>query len=279
MRIFRHCSASALLVLSNVLLMPASLAELTNLDKKPWTACFAGYENSKIRLSIYSAEGLLIEPIMGKGEPFAYVNMPVVYGLEKTMPNGVKKILEILPESLESDDEPTAKFKKTTIRGKVEGGAAFEVIIEQNRGEVSLGGKMTDPGTHEAASLRFHVSARVLNFYGQKKKQMANDRKGFEELIKDDYVKLKWTNGKRQKLDFLEPRDMASEEINGPGVAEAEVEIGSLKKTFGYEATGKSAIHFSNRKGAELNEGMMVNWSPDAEKDQRTEARFVISVK
>ena len=272
-------SWSALLALLSLQMAPSAQAELPDLDKEPWRVCFAGYENSKIRLSVYTSGGLLIEPIMDQGEPFAYVNMPVVYGLEKTMPNGAKKILEVLPDSLESDDEKTAKLKKTTIRGKVQGGAAFEVMIEQNRGKVLLGGKVTDSGTHVAASLRFHVSARVLNFYGQKKKQMANNRKGFEELIKDDYLKLKWINGKRQKLDFLEPRDMASEKINGPGVAEAEVEIGSIKKTFEYEAAGNSAIHFSNRKGAELNEGMMVNWSPDAEKDQRTEARFVISVK
>ncbi|MEJ6568426.1 MAG: hypothetical protein QNK83_11815 [Akkermansiaceae bacterium] len=279
MKIPRSWTTAALLVLCHLNLTTSAEGELPDLDKEPWRICFAGYENSKVRLSIYTSGGLLIEPIMSQGEPFAYVNMPVVYGLEKTMPNGAKKILEVLPESLESDDEPSAKFKETTIRGKVEGGAVFEVIIGQNRGEVSIGGKITDPGTHEAASLRFHVSARVLNFYGRKKKELGNNSKAFEQLIKDDSLKFKWSNGKRKKLDFMEPRDMASEEINGQGVVEAAVEIGSLKKTFQFEATEKSAITFSNRKGAELNEGMLLNWSPDAKEDAKTEARFVISVK
>ena len=260
-------------------LIPGAQGALPDIGTQEWAGCFAGAKSTKARFKVFNEGGLLLEPIFSKGEPYPYVNIPVAYGIEKTMPNGAKRVLEIVPDSLESDDKTTTKFKETTIRGEVTGGATFEVIIEHHRGEISIGGKITSPGTHDAESLRFHVSARILNFYGRKKKELGNDRKAFEELVKDDFLKFKRTDGKRQKLDFIESRDMRSEAINGPGIAEASVEIGSLKKEFSFQATGKSAFTFSNRKGAELNQGMVLNWSPDAREDKRTEARFVISVK
>ena len=183
------------------------------------------------------------------------------------------------PESLKSDDETSLKFKEATIQGEVEGGATFEVVIEHNRGKVSIGGKVTSPRTHEAESLRFHVSARVSNFYARKKRKLENDREAFEELLKDDSLEFKRTDGKKVRLNFIEPHDMTSEEINGPGVKEAVIKITTLKKEFNFDATGKSSFTFSNRKGAELNEGMLINWSPDPKEDKNANARFVFSVE
>lgn len=271
--------AAALLLMMG-LIVPASLrAELPELGEKPWLGCFAVYKGSKVRLKIHAEGGVLIEPHYEKGEPRPYINIPVTYSLERTMPNGAKRLVEVIPASLESDDEETDKFKETVIRGEFEGGAKFEVMIEQKRGMVSLGGRITDPGTYDPMKIQFHVSARVLNFYGRKKLELANNPKAFRALIEEDSLELETTAGKKQEFDFIEARDLAAEEFNGPGVAEAVVEIGSIKRRLVFEASGDSAIRLSNRKGTPLNEGMVVNWTPDAGKDPRAEARFVIEVR
>lgn len=260
-------------------LAPNTQAALPDIGEQPWMGCFAIAKSNKAHVKVFTEGGLLVQPISPKGEPWAYVRTPLTYGIEKTLPNGRKQILEVIPESLESDDETTVKFKETTIRGEVEGGATFEVVIEHNRGKVSIGGKVTSPGTHDAESLRFHVSARILNFYARKKRNLANDREAFEELIKDDSLKFKRVDGKKVELDFIEPRDMRSEEINGTGVKEAVVNITTLKKEFKFDATGKSSFTFFNRKGSELNEGMILNWTTDPKEDKKGDARFVFLVE
>lgn len=279
MKTFLSPMSSAVLLMFVLSIAPSIRGELPDLGEKPWLGCFGGYHGSNVRIKVHVTGGLLIAPNYEKGEPRAYINIPVTVGLERTLPNGAKRLVEVIPDSLESDDEATDKFKETVIRGTCEGGAKFEMMVEQKRGVVSVGGRITDSGSDEPGSISFHVSARVLNFYGVKKMEMKNDPQGFEKLVSEDSVKLKWTDGKKQELDFIEPRDMATEEVNGPGVAEAEVEINSVKRRFLFEASGDSAIRFSNRKGAPLSEGMVVNWTPDAGKDASGEARLVIAVK
>jgi hypothetical protein len=262
-----------------LLFSPLVYADLPELEGKAWIGCFAGYKDRKVRFTIDTTGGMLIEPIYDGGNPRAYIKMPVTCGLEVTMPNGKKRIMEFLPESLETDDRGTTEFEATTIRGQFEGDAAFEIMIQQKRGVVSIGGRITAPGTYKPDAIRIHVSAQILNFYGRKKQELKNDPAAFEQLVSQDYVKLKWTNGKKHELDFIEPRNLATEDVNGPGVEEAEVSIKSIDRKFIYEATGNSALTLSNRKNAPLSEGMKMNWSPDAGKDPKAEARLVITVK
>ncbi|MEP4078350.1 hypothetical protein [Haloferula sp.] len=270
---------AAALLLGGLNFVPHAYGELPELEEKDWTGCFAGHLDKNIKFTISTTGAMVISPINAHGDPGAYVKMPIDCALEVTMPNGQKRLLEPLPESLESDDEVTSEFEETVIRGKFEGDAAFELMVEQKRGVISVGGRLTAPGTYKPESIRFVVSAQILNFYGRKKMELENDPKAFEELISENYVKLKWTSGKRQKLEYIEPIDMNTEEVNGPGVSDAEIWIKAINRKYIYEATEDSSFRFSNRNNLPLHTGMTVTWSPDQGKDPKAEARLDITVK
>ena len=136
--------AAAILLLFGQCLAPSAHAELPELDGKEWTGVFAGYEDSKVRITVSTTGEIVIHPVYKGGEVRAYVKMPITWGLEVTMPNGRKGIQEVIPDSVTSDDESTDELEKTIIRGKFEGDAEAEVVIEQKRGVLSIGGRITN---------------------------------------------------------------------------------------------------------------------------------------
>ncbi|MFC7339072.1 hypothetical protein ACFQY0_17900 [Haloferula chungangensis] len=278
MRPLRSLTSIVVLLLSSAL-SPSSSAELPELQEKEWFGCFAGFKNSEVRFTVSTTGELTLEPVYEDGNPRSYIRMPVSWGIEVTMPNGRKGLQTVIPGSLESEDEPTDELERLTLRGKFEGGAEAQLIIEQKRGTISIGGRITHNGTYLPENIQFQVSARVLNFYGHNEIKLKDDPKAFEALIIEDLTELKWTNGKRQRLNSVEPRDMASEEVNGPGIAEVEVSIKAIDRQFLFEATGDSMITMSNRQGAALHQGMLVNWAPLSGKDPKSTARLAISVE
>ena len=271
--------AAVVLVLFGQWLAPSAHAELPELESKEWMGAFAGYADSKIRISVSTTGEIVIKPVYKGKEARAYVRMPVTWGLEMTMPNGRKVIQEVIPESVTSDDKTNAEFETTTLRGKFEGYAEAEVVIEQKRGVLSIGGRITNPGTYKPESIRFHVKAQVLNFYGAKFQELKNNPDAFEALVSADSLELKRTDKKRLKFEFIEVIDLSTEEVSGPGVAEAEVSIKSVDRTFNFEATENSAMTLSNRRNGALHQGMNINWSPVPDKDPKATARLVITVK
>ena len=91
---------------------------------------------------------------------------------------------------------------------------------------------------------------------------------------------MKWTDGKRQKLTFEKVLDAGSKEINGPGIAAAEIKIAAYgKRKFFVTAAPNSAMKLSNAKPASLSEGFSIQWSPDHDKDKDGKARLALEVK
>lgn len=277
-----HFRATAL---AAVLIGSASLqttsGELPILDKAPWLGYFAAFEGHRYQIGVTGRGKVALTLMNRKGDPVGDDRIiSITIGIEELMPGGKTQMREIKAGSLESSEPATQDLEKTVIRGKVTGGASFEVAFEQERGVVSIGGRVTDPGTLTKNPLRFVVRTRIPSAYPNHKKKTKGQREAFEERIEDDRIVLKWTDGKRSKISFETSVDLNTKEINGPGIADAELEMIAYqgKKLF-FSASENSTITLSNSSPAPLHEGFIISWSPDAAKDPQGKARFSFLVR
>lgn len=260
--------------------LPAA-AQLPSLDKQPWLGHFAAHQNKRFQVGITGQGRMALTPMGDKDAPFSPTYaVNIVFGIEEMLPGGGTTLKEIKTETLESSQPASDDFEKLVIRGKVTGDAAFEVFIEQERGEISIGGRVTDPGTLTKNPLRFAVRAKIPNVYTKEKTETKKEIKMFEKKMKDDRIDLKWTDGKRLKHNFYEELNASSKEVNGPGIAAAQIEIGAYKgREFIFMASENSAITLSNEKPGGLHQGFTLHWTPDDKKDPEGKARLNFEVK
>ncbi len=260
---------------------PIASAQLPNLDDHPWIGYFLGSENRKFTFGLTAVAKGKITPMDSKGEPVADANnLSVTIGIEDIKPDGGTIMRQIKPETLETTDPASADFKTATFRGTVSTGAKFEATIEQDRGAISIGGRILDPGPNKNLKSRFAVRLNVPNTYSKTKTETKQEQKDFEKKLKEDRFQVKWTDGKRVKEKIDTEVDAGSKEINGPGIAEVEIELSAYKGSkLVFSASPNSAILLTNGKVAPLYEGFGVSWSPDPVKDKDGKARLTIEVK
>jgi hypothetical protein len=257
-------------------------ADLPALDKQPWFGHFAVYDGKRFQIGMTSRGGITLYVKNEKDAPMKHnYEIKITIDVEETLPDGKTSIKRLKPESLESAEPASADFEKAVIRGKVTGDAAFELTLEQNRGVISFGGRIPDPGTLTKNPVRFVVSTRIPNIYSKDKKESKKEKKAFEKKMKGDRIEVKWTDGKRMKQNFEKTMDAAAlKELNGPGIAGAEIEmVGYKERKLLFLASPNSSMKVSNEKGGALHEGFTLTWGPDAAKDPEGKARLSLQVK
>ena len=255
-------------------------AQLPSLDEQPWIGHFIGHEGRRVRVGVTALGKISIYALNNKGEPIDFHHpVSLVFGIEETLPNGKTQMKNLVAESLETTDAATEKLEKATIRGKVTGDAAFETTIEQQRGYIMIGGRVTDPGTLKNP-LRFVVTTKFPSLYGKVKKETKKEISAYEKKTKNDGIQVKWTDGKRLKKTLSESVDASSPEINGPGISEVEFETGAYPdRKFVFNSSPNSSMKLSNNGSAPLHEGLTITWAAEPGKDPDGKARFAFDVK
>lgn len=256
------------------------LAQLPALNEPPWLGHFIGIENKRYHFGLTSMGKITLNPLNERGVPIGHrLTIDLVIGILETKPDGSTTLRQIKPETLQSSDPATDDLKKTVIRGQVTGEASFEATIEHDRGLISIGGRVVDPGTLKNP-LSFTVRTRIPCPYPYDKVDERKDNKDFMKKIEDDRLDLKWTDGKRIKQTFEKEVDATSKEMNGPGIAAAQVETSSYKgKKILLTASENSLLTLWNAKPAPLFEGFTFNWVPDPQKDKDGKSRMTLEVK
>ena len=262
-------------------ILPAA-AELPILQEKQWLGYFVGFENKKFTFGITGQGKAAINVIGKKGEPLnRKLAVQVDFVIEEVLANGKTTQRYLVPETLESTQSATSKPKDVVFRGKVKGDAEFEVSMTEDRGVISLGGRLLNPGTLTKNPLRFSIRMKFPEAYpyekeGGDKKQ----EKAFESKTQNDRIQLIWADGKRLKPSTTESVDAGSKEINGPGITAAQIEFSSYQENkFLVTATPNSLLSLSNSKAGPLHGGFFLNWTPDPVKDPENKARLQFEVK
>ncbi len=257
-------------------------AELPGLSEKAWLGYFIGFKNKKFQFGITAQGKTTIKVIGKKGEPVNQkLTIPVEFLVEEIRPDGKTTVKNVKPETLESAQPATDKPRQIVIHGKVTGDASFEVFVNEDRGVISLGGRLLDPGTLTKNPIRFSIRVKFPDAYPSRK--AAADKKGeraLKETTKDDRLQLTWTDGKRLKQPADTAVDASSKEINGPGIAAMEVGFSSYdEKKFEFTASENSSMRLSGTQAVPLYDGFTLTWMADPAKDPEGKARLSFAVK
>jgi hypothetical protein len=257
---------------------PAS-ADLPGLDDRLWVGHFLGLETKAFHFGVTTQGRGLLAPVGKKGDPVSpRLGVGVDFVVLETMPDGkvVTKVLK--QDSLESGNPASSKWSSATIRGKVTGDAAFEVTLNNERGKISLGGKLLDPGQLKNP-LKFGIRVSFPNTDPFKKEQEEGKKKDSDK-DKGDRLQLKRTDGKNVKLTLSELTDASSPEVSGPGITALNYEITSHQgKKVECIATEGSFFTLSSTAGKPLNEGFTALWLVDPAKDPAGRARLSLEVE
>lgn len=261
---------------------PLAHAQLPSLNEPPWLGYYAAYANKRFQIGLSSKGNITLTPMNEKGDPVSFqLAIDIDAGIEETMPDGKVVMRQIKAETLAAKEPATDELEKVLVTGKVTGDAAFELNIEQTRGIIFIGGRMTDPGTLTKNPLRFALRLRIPTLYKNHKAEDKRAEKAFAKKIEDDRIDMKWTDGKRAKQTFEKALLVdGNKEINGPGITSLELEAGAYKgRRFVFTASPNSSMNLWNAKEQPLHEGFTINWKADAEKDKDGKARIAIDVK
>ena len=256
-------------------------AELPTMQEKEWLGNFVGFANKKYQFGL-TAQGKAAIRLTGKddGMTSRKLAIPVDFMVEEISPDGKVTVKSVQPESLESAQPATNKPQDVTIKGKVTGGATFEMYIDEDRGVMAFGGRLLDPGTLKNP-LRFSIRVRIPDVYADSNKGVdKKEQKAFEEKAKSDRVQLSWTDGKRVKQDADKVVDANSKELNGPGIAAAQITLSPyLGKKLEFVSSANSSMNLGGEKAAPLHGGFSLVWIADQAKDPDGKARLTFEVK
>ena len=256
-------------------------AALPSLTEKEWLGYFVGMKHRAFLFGITSEGKATIKPIGKKDEPASSkLTIPVDFKVLETLPDGKVISRQIQPQSLESAQPATNKPQKIVIKGKVTGSASFEIFVNEERGGISLGGRLLEPGTSKNP-LRFVIDLKIPDVYTDAKK--GGDKKAakaHEEKSKNDRLQLIWTDKKAVKQSLTQKIDASSKEISGPGIAAVQLELDAYHgKKIEVTASENSSIALENKPPASLIEGFSIIWTADSTKDPEGKARLIFGMK
>lgn len=247
-------------------------AQLPALNKAPWLGYFAGYENKRFTFGLTAAGEIKVTPLTDKGDEFGpNHHFAILFGIEEILPDGRLEMKKIKPETLTSEQAATDKLEKVVIRGKVSADAAFEAVFAQDRGVISITGRVTETGGFKKNPIRFGVQVKFPDTYPKwmREDRWKSDEKAMAALRKQmesEIIRITWTDGTKVTHSFEKPVDAASKTLNGPGISKAEIEVATYKnRRFIFSASPSSGITLSNAGSAPLSDGFFIHWLADAE--------------
>lgn len=251
-----------------------SAGELPQLTEKPYLGQYVGLDTRDFRFVVKRGGEALITPSKKGGD---FINdrysIKLVPLIEEVLPDG-KVVGKFVPETGWEAVTPAAENpKKVTYRGTSSGGATFEVNIEIDGGKIAAGGRLLEKGSLK--NPRFVIRAQVPNVY-----QYDRDAEKRLEKSKKDRIDLVRADGKKLKLDVNTPLDAEGKETNGPGIAQARIEMAGYAGHKIELSSGPNGIfEFWNKGEAALYEGFTLGWKHDAAKDPEGKGRLTVELK
>ena len=250
-------------------------AQLPTLQDKKWLGHFVGYERRDFQFGVMQDGEMKIEVINDKGVAMGMVKTILISPAvcEVVGPRSiVKKIDE---KSLISPDKPNPKAEKISYRGKVTGGAEFEMNVAFDGDKVMLGGRILNPGALKTP-LEFQIRTKIQNVY------MYTDKEKLKNETDRDRIEFIRDDKERGRIGSYKAAKFTDENVFGKGLTSVEVEMKPFAgKRFKFELEGPGIMRMENPRGISScpMEGFVVLWRHDAEKDPEGKGRVIIEVK
>lgn len=264
---------------------PAAFAQLPTLSQSPWLGYFAAHEGRRFKFGITGRGEIKLTPLNDKGAEFGpHMTLPVQVGIEEILPDGKTDMKVIRADTLQSQQTATDKLERVVIQGKVSADAAFEAVIEQKAGTISIGGRLLDKGQFQKNPVRFAVRVRIPNNYPWTKEESWKSHPEkvapFLKKIGKDSIEMTRIDKKRITWTFEKPVDASSPDLSGPGMSRIEIAMQSFgDRRLLFNASENSRITLSNTPDSPLYEGFTLTWIPDVAKDKDAKARLGLVIK
>ncbi len=247
---------------------------LPQLDDRPWTGHFAGYEKRGFRAWVDREGVCYVCQADGRG---GYVmnraGVQIEPVIEEMRADGTGSFRKRLQDGWEALTPAAAPAEKVAYRGTVTGGARFEVHVEFDGVEIRAGGRLIEAGTLK--NPRFTLRVTLPNAYFHER-----DPAKLAQRAKKDRVDLERVDGKKLRLDVLSDVNAASDEHNGPGISRARVDMDGYRGArFELAAPAGSRFDFRNSGAAPLYRGFTMGWRADEGKDPEGKLRFSLMVR
>ena len=274
------------LVLAVSATLPAP-AQLPTLGEQPWLGYFAVHSGNRQIFGIDSFGEMQLRHVHSDAPGSAKYTVKISPRILETAPGGKITAKKVITDSLETSDVATDKLRKTTYRGKVTGGASFEVTVEQERDIIYVTGRLLDPGTIKNP-LQMAISASIPVLYpgklepldGLSDREKKREEKALADKLKGDRATFKWTDGKSLRLDTLEGADVTDEKLSGPGIASLELESTVFhKRKLMINAFPGTMMTARKPEAAALLKGFELQWVVDAAKDPDGKARLALQFR
>jgi hypothetical protein len=260
-----------------IALSPAAHADLPMMKEKPWLGYFLGYKDRGARFLISSKGNTMFEPLKKDGTAIAVTNpVKLNFDIIETLPDG-KTVRKKIDDDVFTSDSPASLDPKEpiTIRGKVTGDATFEITVSEERGAISLTGRITDPGTNKNP-LHLAISIDFLP-YKHNGLETPEQQKNFEKKARRDEIRLELPMRERATLDFLDTMNPAKKAKDGFSSAEIRTEgYGGLR--WQLTASEKSTLRFDDKGERPLWNGFTISWTSNPGTDPANE-KFTIEHK
>lgn len=268
-------------------------AMLPSLGKAPWIGFFAGHTGARGQFAIAQDGSMYYNhstDVPGISSGHFHRLHPAV---QVTRPGGETIIQRLLPDTLETSDQPTDRPGTITYRGKVRGGAAIEVVVEFARRDVSVGGRILDPGPGKDPQ-RFVLHVQAPPFYLMYKERetlrsgtpeaKAKLQKQIERqraTAAREVIVLGGVDGSRARVPLLETVDLSSSGLNDPGVASIDVDLDWLRgRKIGIAATGGSRMILSNQEPRPIfKHHYYITWMEDPASGDPGKGRMVFTTR
>lgn len=257
-------------------LLLASLAHadmLPQLDDKPWTGWFAGYETRKFRFGVNREGEAYLMPMKNRDETIYnknWIRLTPVIEVVREGRGPITKKIEM--NGWAAQTEASDEAEKISYRGTVTGGAVFEVTIEIDGATIRMGGRLVEEGTLAGEKLRFGVRAKMPNLHYREK-----DEDKLEDKTGDDRYDFIRVGGEKEKLDGWDMVD--GDEFTQDGFSAVRIDMESYEGRL--DMIAGPGGHFEIWTGGEKRayQSMSVNWIHQPEKDPNGEARFELTFK
>ena len=270
-------SRSYVLAAALVAFAPAAHADLPMMKEKPWLGYFIGFKDKDARFLLSSKGNTMFEPLKKDGTPIAVTNpVQLNFDIIETLPDG-KIVRKKIDDDAFTSDSPASldPEEPITIRGKFTGDGTFEITVSEERGAISLTGRITDPGTNKNP-LHLAISIDFLP-YKYKGLETPEQQKDFEKMARRDEIRLELPKRERATLDFLDTMNPSKEAKDGFSSAEIRTEgYGGLR--WQLTASEKSTLRFEDKGERPLWNGFTITWTSNAGADP-TKEKFTIEHK
>lgn len=247
---------------------------LPQLDEKPWTGHFVGFQKRGFRSWVDRNGVCYICPPDGRGGyVFNRAGVKIEPVVEELDGEGRASFRKRLGDGWEALTPAAAPAGKVGYRGTVTGGAKFEVNLEYDGNLIRAGGRLLEPG--KLKNPRFTMRVVFPNAYYHERDPEKLAMKARRDRI--DFLRV---DGKKLRIDVLEEIDVSADETGGPGVSKARVDLAGYKGTrFELSAPDGSRFGLSNAGPEALVRGFTMDWRADEGKDPDGELRFSMLVR